>query len=73
MGGWVGWVEENEAVLTRCWALWVGGWVGYLAFGGVDVDIDVGGRKLEGEVDEGVGGWVGGWVGDGPRVWWGGR
>ena len=33
----------------------VGGWETDLAFGGVDVDIDVGGRKLEGEVDERVG------------------
>ena len=28
-GGWVGTkkVEENEAVLMRCWSLWVGGWM----------------------------------------------
>ena len=30
VGGWVGWVEENEAVRMRCWTwgVWVGGWVG---------------------------------------------
>ena len=30
MGGWVEWIEENEAVRMRCYMCcrWVGGWVG---------------------------------------------
>ena len=28
VGGWVGWVQEEEAVGMRCWGSWVGGWVG---------------------------------------------
>ena len=32
MGGWLGWIEENEADRMNCWSLrldgWVGGWVG---------------------------------------------
>ena len=28
MGGWVGWIEENEAVGMSYCELWVGGWVG---------------------------------------------
>ena len=27
VGGWVGWVGENEAVRMSCWRTWVGGWV----------------------------------------------
>ena len=28
VGGWVGWIDEDEAVRMSCWTLWVGGWVG---------------------------------------------
>ena len=29
VGGWVDWIEENEAVGMSYWTLlWVGGWVG---------------------------------------------
>ena len=28
VGGWVGWVEEEQAVRMRYCMLWVGGWVG---------------------------------------------
>ena len=26
MGGWVGWIEQEQAVGMRCCGLWVGGW-----------------------------------------------
>ena len=45
VAGWVGCIEEKEAVGMRCWTLWVGGWVG----GEIDVEED--------EPDEG--GWDG--------------
>ena len=58
MGGWVGWVEEDEEVRMRCCGLglggWVGGWVGGLGRGG---------RGGSNEVLWAWIGWVGGWVG----------
>ena len=47
VGGWVGWVEEEQAVRLRCWELGVGRWVG---------------KEEEDFTSTSVGGWVGGWV-----------
>ena len=45
VGGWVGWVEEKEAVRMSCWTLEMGGWVG---------------RWVNHSSGGWVGGWVGG-------------
>ena len=64
--GWVGdgEVEESEAVLMRCWTLWVGGWVGGKRKYGV-LGEKVGQRVVHcfGVGGAGWGEWVGGWVG----------
>ena len=67
MGGWVGWVEEKEAVGMLYCELgvgWMGGWVGgwvTLRITEVLERIGFWGRGWSGSFR--VGGWVGGWVG----------
>ena len=50
VGGWVGWVEGNEAVKMSCCRLGVGGWVGWVE---KNEAVQMSCWEL----------WVGGWVG----------
>ena len=75
-GRWVGGlgigrkVEEIEAVRTRCWTLWVGGWMGWVE----EIEAvrtrccrgrEGGGRREV--VVCGIHGWVDGWMGGWER------
>ena len=71
VGGWVGWVQEEEAVRMGYWNKWVGGWVGDLPVGsstGRSSDSSQRERKKSaglaywGQWKPRVGGWVGGWL-----------
>ena len=68
VGGWVGWVEEREAVGMRCWRTWaggrVGGWEEEESGWEGRKEEEVGGWKRKRCWETWVGGWVGGWVGD---------
>ena len=69
-----GWIEEDEAVGTSYWTVWVGGWVGERRTEVGDefahscdspfLDLLVNVVGIETGKD-GLGGWVGGWVGYG--------
>ena len=69
VGGWVGWIEENEAVRMSYWTLgvgWVGGWEETYCLLGEPQEFFCGDEyrahtRIAASVTVPVG-WVGGWV-----------